>query len=105
MAEYSPEDYALATKLNAKLATSDDPALVTQARELANRMLEHVRGKVTDYEDFVRRVHISEQFSLTESMQVGKTEKELKQIYLRASGLLETAAEAAARANRRRRVS
>jgi len=104
MAEYSPETYARATKLNAQLATSTDETLIAEARALANGMLEHIRSQVADYEDFVRRVNLSEQFSLTESMQVSKKEKDLKVVYLRAQGLLETAAEAAARATKRKRA-
>lgn len=100
--EYRSEDYTRATMLNATLATSVDQALVSEARELAQRMLDHVRAQTEDYETFVRRVHLSEQFSLTDAMQVSKKEKELKVIYTRASGLLETAAEAAARAKRAR---
>ena len=100
MAEYSEQDYALANKLNARLATSQDPSLVSEARALANQMIDYVRSQVDDYEDFVRRIHLSEQFSLTDSMQVTKKEKPLKLIYLRASGLAETAAEAAARSGR-----
>ena len=103
MAERSSDPYARATQLNALLATSSDKALITEARDLANGMLTHVRESVADYEEFVRRVHLSERFSLTESLQIARTEKDLKVVYMRACGLLETAAEAAARATHRER--
>ena len=100
MSAYSPEQYVRANKLNAQLATSSEPQPTAEARELAKTMLDYVRDQVDDYEDFVRRIHISEEFSLTESMQLKKAEKELKVVYQRASGLLETVAEAAARGKR-----
>jgi hypothetical protein len=101
MAEYSSEDYVRANRLNARLATQYDPALVAEARELANRMIEHVKTKVPDYTAFVERVRISEQFSLTEARQPEKVEKEMKVILVRAQSLLVTAEEAEARARAR----
>ncbi len=100
--QYSSEDYQRATKLNAALATSADPSLVAEARELAGRMLDHIRGEIEDFEGFVRRVHLSEQFSLTEAMQFKKKEKELKVIYTRAQSLSELAVEASVRAKKQR---
>jgi hypothetical protein len=100
MAEYTPDDYAHANRLNAKLATRYEAALVSEARELAGRMLEHVKSKIPDYEAFVERVKLSEQYSLTESRQPEKVEKQMKVIYQRAASLLETAAEAEARSKR-----
>ena len=94
MADYSPEDYALANQLNAKLATEPDSQTVAQATELANRMLEYVRGEIEDYDDFVQRVERAEQYCLTDAAQPKKTEKALKVVYLRAKTLLETAEEA-----------
>jgi len=94
MAEYSSEDYALANKLNAKLAVEPDAQTAAQARELANKMLDYVRGEVEDYEDFAQRVERAEKFPLTDAAQPKKAEKALKVIYVRAKTLLETADEA-----------
>jgi hypothetical protein len=101
MAEYSAEDYAKANRLNAKLASRYDPALAAEARELAAKMIEHVKSKVPDFNGFVERVHLSEQYSLTEARQPEKIEKEMKVIFVRAQTLLETAAEAESRARNR----
>jgi len=94
MSEYSPEDYAKATKLNAKLAIGYDAHAVTEAREVAGRLIEYVRSKVADFDEFVQKVERSERFSLHESAQLKKQEKDLKVIYTRAAELLTTAAEA-----------
>lgn len=101
--ETLPHDlYTQANRLNAKLASVPDGNLVREARDVAKRLLEYVGSKVPDLEDFRRRVALSEQFSLTESRQVPKTERELKVLLLRAETLLETAGEAEVRASRGR---
>lgn len=100
MNAYTSDDYRQANRLVAELATGRAPENIRQALALADRMIEHVRSQVEDFADFVRRVENSEEFSLTESRQVAKTEKELKVIYLRAISLRETAQEAEARARR-----
>jgi hypothetical protein len=101
MAEYSPEDYALATQLNARLAVSPDPALIGQAKQVAQKLIDHVRGSVDDFDAFVAKVKRGEEYSLTESLQVTKGDKALRVLYLRAADLLENVAEAEARARRR----
>src|SRR5258706_3031785 len=80
----TPHDlYTRANQLNAKLATSIDPALISEARKVAGALLDHVKSKVTDFADFERRVASSEQFALHESRQVAKTEPDLKVLYNR----------------------
>jgi len=92
MAEYNPEDYILANKLNAKLAISPDTQTAAEARAVASRMLDYVRGEIEDYEGFVKRVEVAEQFCLTDSIQPKKAEKALKVVYMRAKTLLDTVA-------------
>lgn len=94
MAEYTSEDYVRANKINARLASRYDAQLVSEGKALAAKLLEYVKSKVENYDEFVRKVNQSEEFSLHESKQLGKAEKPLKPIYLRAAGLLETIAEA-----------
>ncbi|MCK6544685.1 hypothetical protein L6R52_02370 [Myxococcota bacterium] len=96
------EYYSKANRLNAKLASSTDANLIREGRQLAQELFAMVKAKVTDFDDFVRRVKISEEYSLTESRQLPKTERDLKVIYLRAASLEEAAAEAEQRAARRR---
>jgi hypothetical protein len=93
--------YAEANHLNAKLAISTDSALIATGRKVAQALLEQVAAKLTDFEDFKRRVAISEEFSLTEARQVPKVERELKVQYLRATSLLEAAGEAEERARKK----
>lgn len=95
------EVHAEANRLNAKLASSTDSGLIAQARRTAQVLLDHVKSKVADFEDFKRRVDNSEYFSLTEARQVPKTERDLKVLYLRATSLLEAIAEAEERARRK----
>lgn len=96
------EYYMKANRLNVKLASTVDAGLIREGRQLASEMIAIVKAKVTDYDDFVRRVKVSEEYSLTESRQVPKTERDLKVLYLRAASLEESAAEAEQRAARRR---
>lgn len=101
---HSPNElYRQATRLNAKLASKHDPALASEGRRVAEALLAHVRSRVEDYEDFVRRVQRSEEFSLHESAQLSKGEKDLRVHYLRAVDLLETIREAEERAKKRAR--
>jgi hypothetical protein len=97
------EVYARANRLNAQLASGTSDELIREAREVARQLTEHVKGRVERYEDFVERVASSEEFSLTESRQVAKEERELKVLYLRATSLLEAANEAEERGRRKRR--
>ena len=92
MVEYSPEDYVLANKLNARLAISPDSQTAAEATALANRMLDYVRSEIEDYDDFVKRVEVAEQYCLTDSIQPKKAEKALKVVYMRAKTLLDTIA-------------
>lgn len=94
--------YQQATRINAKLASGYDGNLVSQGKRLADELIAHVRGQVDDYDDFVRRVERSEQFSLHESAQVAKGEKELKVLYVRAADLLETIRDVEARKSSKR---
>ncbi|MEE2902699.1 MAG: hypothetical protein VYC39_10225 [Myxococcota bacterium] len=92
MAEYSPEDYVLANKLNVKLALEPDSQTASEARGLATKMLDYVREQTEDYDAFVQRVERAEKFPLTDSAQPKKDEKALKVVYLRAKTLLDAAA-------------
>lgn len=94
--------YQRATRINAKLASRFDANLVTEGKRLAQELLDHVRANVDDYDDFERRVERSEQFSLHDSAQVAKTERELKNFYIRAGDLLETIKDVEARQSKRR---
>lgn len=96
------ELYARANKLSVRLASKSDDALLREAGQLVAGLLEHVRAKVKDFDDFVRRVQLSEEFSLTESKQVPKTEKELRTLYVRAVSLQEAIDEARARRDKAR---
>lgn len=96
------EAYARANKLAIRVASHHDDAVLRDARQVAQLLLEHVKASVPAYDDFVRRVKVSEEFSLTESRQVPKTEKELRNIYLRGASLLEAIEEAEARARKKR---
>src|SRR5215471_15436596 len=69
------ELHARANQLNTKLATGTGEELIKEARQIARQLTEHIRGKIEDYDDFVKRVELSEEFSLTESRQVAKTEQ------------------------------
>jgi hypothetical protein len=94
--------YVRANRLAIRLASKYEDAVLREARQTAQQLLDHVKANVKgDYEDFVRRVKVSEEFSLTESRQVAKTEKELRNLYLRGVSLLETIEEAEARARKR----
>lgn len=107
MVEAAPESaiheaYARANRLAIRLASKHDEALLREARQTAQQLLDHVKANIKgDYDDFVRRVKVSEEFSLTESRQVAKTEKELRNHYLRGVSLMETIEEAEARARKR----
>ncbi len=96
------EAYQRATRINAKLSSRFDANLVSEGKRLAQQLIDHVRENVDDYEDFVRRVERSEQFSLHDSAQVAKTERELKNFYVRAADLLETITDVENRQSRRR---
>lgn len=96
------EAYARANRLAVRLASRHDEASIREARQTAQVLLDHVKANVKDYDDFVKRVKVSEEYSLTESRQVAKTEKELRNFYLRGASLLETIEEAEARSRRRR---
>lgn len=98
------ELYAKANKLNGKLASGVDAGAIREGKQLAGEMIGYVRAKLgAEFDDFVHRVTLSEEYSLTESRQVAKTEKELKSFYLRAASLLEAADEAETRAKRQGR--
>ena len=94
--------YQRATRVNAKLASRFDANLVTEGRQLAQQLLDHVRSSVEDYDDFVRRVDRSEEFILHDSAQIDKKQKDLKVLYTRAADLLETISEIEARQSKRR---
>lgn len=94
------ETYTRANRLNAKLASGTSAELIREGRQVADDLVAHVRARVESFDDFVKRVELSEEFSLTESRQVSKAEKELKIFYLRAASLREAANEAEARARR-----
>jgi hypothetical protein len=96
------EVHTRANRLNVKIATGTGEALIQEARQVAKQLTDYVRTKVADYDDFVKRVELSEEFSLTESRQVAKIEQQLKVLYLRAASLLEAASEAEARGRRKR---
>ena len=103
--EAAPQDiisdaYARATRINARLASRYDANLVSEGRELAQKLLDHVRAEASDYDDFVRRVARSEVFSLHDSAQVTKNERQLKVLYVRATDLLETIEDAERRRRR-----
>lgn len=95
------EAYARANRLVIRLASKPDEATMREARSTAQVLIDHVKASAKDYDDFVRRVKVSEEFSLTESRQVAKNEKELRTLYLRAASLLDTIDEAEARAKKR----
>lgn len=95
------EAYARANRLAVRLASKHDEATLREARTTAQILLDYVKANSKDYDDFVRRVKVSEEFSLTESRQVAKTEKELRNLYLRGASLLETIDEAVARAKKK----
>lgn len=97
MTEYSPEDFARANRINARLATDRDSALIQEGKALAEKMLGYVRSKIEKFEDFEKRVQLSEEFPLHESKQMEKEEKALKLVYLRGKTLLETIREAESR--------
>lgn len=96
------ELHARANRLNAKLATGiHPPELISEARGVVDALLDHVRQGVKNYEEFTRKVALSEEFILNEARQVPKAEQPFKVLYLRAVTLLETTNEAEARAARR----
>lgn len=97
------EVYARANGLNAKLASGTDQGLIREARQVAQQITDHIRSRVENYDDFVKRVEVSEEYSLTESRQLEKTEKDMKVLYLRAASLLEAASEAEARARKKQK--
>jgi hypothetical protein len=96
------EVYARANTLNTKLATGTSEELIKEARQIARQLTDYIRTQIEDYDDFTKRVELSEEFSLTESRQVAKTEQHLKVLYLRAASLLEAANEAEERSKKRR---
>jgi hypothetical protein len=103
----SPQDaihdaYVKANRLAIRLASHHDDAVLREGRQVAQQLLDHVKASVPAYDDFVHRVKMSEEFSLTESRQVPKTEKELRNLYLRGASLLEAIDEAEARARKKR---
>jgi hypothetical protein len=97
------EIYTRANRLNAQLASGTTEELIREGRDVARQLIAYVKEHVESFDDFVKRVESSEEFSLTESRQVAKTERELKVLYLRATSLAEAANEAEERANRKRR--
>jgi hypothetical protein len=96
------DTYAQANRLAVRLASKHDDASLREARQVAEKLIEHVKSNVKSYDDFVARVKVSEEYSLTESRQVPKAEKELRTLYLRAASLLETIEEAEARAKKKK---
>lgn len=95
------EAYVRANRLAIRLASKPEEATLREARSTAQVLIDHVKANAKDYDDFVRRVNVAEEFSLTESRQVAKNEKELRTLYLRAASLLETIADAEARGKKR----
>ncbi len=90
------EAFQQANQLNARLSSRYNAQEVAEARQLAEALLDYVKTKVADYEEFVRRVERSELFSLHESAQLPKNERPYRPYYLRAVDLLETVLEAEA---------
>ena len=99
-ASAATELYAEANRINAKLSSRYDAALAAKGRQVANQLLEQVKAGVADMPGFVERVDRSELFSLHESAQVEKTEKQMKLLYVRAMDLLETISQSESRAKR-----
>ncbi|MEQ8272338.1 MAG: hypothetical protein RMA76_22515 [Deltaproteobacteria bacterium] len=91
------EAYQRATRINAKLASRYDANLASEGKQLAQQLFDHIKAQVEDYDDFVRRVERSEEFSLHDSAKMGKNESELKNFYVRAADLLETITESESR--------
>ncbi len=94
--------YERATKINAKLASRFDANLVTEGKRVASELIEHIRGEVENYDEFVEKVERSEEFSLHDSAQIDKKQKHLKVLYVRAADLLETIKQTEERQSRRR---
>jgi hypothetical protein len=97
------ELYARANKLNAKLASSTDAALISEGRKVGGALVEFVRARVQNFDDFVQRVTIADEFALTESRQLAKNERELQRLYMRGASLLEACDEAEQRAQKKRK--
>lgn len=95
------ELHAHANRLNAKLASGTSAELIREGRQVAQQLLDYVKAHVASYDEFARRVALSEEFTLHESRQVPKTEREYRVHYLRAMSLLEAASEAEARAQKK----
>ncbi|MBK8013843.1 MAG: hypothetical protein IPK13_21145 [Deltaproteobacteria bacterium] len=83
--------------VNLQLASRYDESLIEEARTISARLLDRVKANVDDFDDFARRVERSEEFSLHESAQLSKKEKEFRTVYLRGRALLDAIAEAEAR--------
>ncbi len=98
-AESNPisEAYQRANQLNARLASKHNSAMVSEGRQVAELLLNHVKSNVEDYDAFVAQVDRSERFSLHDSARVDKKQRDLKLYYERAMGLLETIEESEAR--------
>ncbi|MCB9653798.1 MAG: hypothetical protein H6729_06680 [Deltaproteobacteria bacterium] len=92
--------YRRGGQVNILLASRYDPSLVEEARTLSTQLMERVKKGVEDFEGFEQRVERSEEFSLHESAQLSKKEKEFRAVYLRGRALLDAIAEAEARRSR-----
>ena len=79
-----------ANQINTRLSSKYDASLASEGKQVAQQLLDHIKGEVEDYEDFVDKAERSEEFTLHESAQLKKEQKRLKGLYLRATGLLDT---------------
>ena len=82
--------YAEANKLNASLSSKYDGGKISQGKQIAAQLIEHVKANVEDYKSFVETVERSELFALHDSAQVDKKQRQFKLYYERAVSLLET---------------
>jgi hypothetical protein len=90
--------YQRANQLNARLASRYEVGLAAEGKRVADQLLSYMREQLgAEYDAFVARCERSEEFSLHESARVEKEEARMKGLYLRATGLLETIADAEAR--------
>lgn len=97
------EHYRTANALNVQLIRQDDASIISQAETTAKALIDYVRSKTKDFEDFTRRVQRSDEFSLHDSAQVETSERTLKIYYQRAVSLKEAINEALARRARKAR--
>ena len=89
--------FVRANQINARLAVKYDPALASEGRRVAEQLLQHIKESVASFDEFAERCERSELFALHESAQVDKKEVRFKNLYLRATGLLQTIQETESR--------